>query len=116
MLIWQLPHFLAIAWLYREQYARASLRMLPNDDPEGISTGVQMFVHALTLLPVSLLPVFFRMAGMGYIIGALVLGVMFLASAVLFLFKRSDAAARKVFLASVIYLPLLLSLMMVDSR
>ncbi len=115
LFIWQLPHFLAIAWLYRAEYAKAGLRMLPNDDPDGIATGLQMFVHALTLFPLSMLPLYFRMAGMVYLAGAMLLGLMFLSSTLLFLFKRNDAAARKVFLASVIYLPLLLSLMMFDS-
>lgn len=115
LFVWQLPHFLAIAWLYRAEYAKAGLRMLPNEDPDGIATGLQMFVHALTLLPLSMLPLYFRMAGLIYLAGALLLGLMFLASAILFLIKRDDSAARKVFLASVIYLPLLLSLMMFDS-
>ena len=115
LFIWQLPHFLAIAWLYRKEYAKAGLRMLPSSDPDGIATGLQMFVHALSLLPLSMLPWYFRMAGARYVIGALVLGLIFLGSCVLFLFKRNDAAARNVFLASVIYLPLLLSLMMFDS-
>jgi protoheme IX farnesyltransferase len=115
LFIWQLPHFLAIAWLYRKDYAKAGLCMLPNADPDGIATGLQMFVHALSLLPLSMLPLYFRMAGVVYLIGAMVLGLMFLGSCILFLVKRNDAAARKVFLASVIYLPLLLSLMMFDS-
>lgn len=115
LFMWQLPHFLAIAWLYRADYSRAGLRMLPNDDPEGVSTGLQIVLHALTLIPISMLPLFFKMAGQTYLIGALALGVMFLATGILFALKRSDAAARKVFIASVIYLPLLLSLMMYDS-
>ena len=113
--VWQLPHFLAIAWLYRKDYARAGLRMLPGEDPNGVSTGMQMLVHALTLLPLSMLPLYFRMAGMVYLSGALLLGLMFLSSTLIFAVRRNDAAARKVFLASVIYLPLLLSLMMFDS-
>ncbi len=116
LFIWQLPHFLAIAWLYRADYAKAGFRMLPNDDPDGISTGVQIFVHTMSLLPLSMLPLYFHMAHMTYLIGALVLGVLFLSTGVLFLIKRNDAAARKVFLASVIYLPLLFSLMMYDSQ
>lgn len=115
LFIWQLPHFLAIAWLYRADYAKAGMRMLPNDDPDGIATGIQMFVHSMTLLPLSMLPFYFRMAGSLYIVGAMVLGLIYLSCSVLFLFKRNDAAARKVFLASVVYLPLLLSLMMFDS-
>ncbi len=115
LFIWQLPHFLAIAWLYRVQYTRAGLRMLPTSDPEGIATGMQMVVHALTLLPLSMLPLFFQMSGATYLAGALSLGLFFLASCLWFAIKRNDSAARKVFLASVIYLPLLLSLMMYDS-
>ncbi|HLX62547.1 MAG TPA: heme o synthase [Planctomycetota bacterium] len=124
--VWQLPHFLAIAWLYRKEYAEAGLRMLPNDDPDGYSTGMQIFVHALTLLPLSILPAqqfgilgsqrFIQFAGPLYEVGALILGLVFLGSAIGFLIKRNDAAARKVFFSSVIYLPLLLSLMMFDSK
>jgi protoheme IX farnesyltransferase len=113
--IWQLPHFLAIAWLYRAEYRNAGMHMLPNDDPDGYTTGVQMVVHALTLLPLSMLPLYFRMAGPLYLLGALGFGMVFLGSCILFLIRRNDRAARAVFLTSVCYLPLLFSVMMFDS-
>lgn len=116
LFIWQLPHFLSIAWLYRAQYENAGLRMLPTSDPEGIATGMQMTVHAVTLLPLSMLPLFFRMSGRTYLAAALGLGAVFLGTCVWFAIKRNDRAARRVFLMSVIYLPLLLSLMMYDSN
>ena len=114
LFVWQLPHFLAIAWIYRADYARAGLVMLPTIDPEGFATGRQIVVHSLSLLPVSLLPLYYHMSGARYLCGALVLGIAFLAVAINFAIKRSDRAARQLFLASVAYLPLLLALMMVD--
>lgn len=118
LFVWQLPHFLAIAWLYRDQYEAAGLRMLPGGDPDGIATGMQMMVHACTLLPLSVLPAcsFSRMSGRLYLSAALGLGAVFLVTCVWFAIKRNDRAARKVFLMSVIYLPLLLSMMMFDSN
>jgi protoheme IX farnesyltransferase len=113
--IWQLPHFLAIAWLYRAEYRKAGMYMLPNDDPNGVATGLQMAVHALTLLPLSMLPLYFRMAGKLYLLSALALGLAFLGSCIVFLIYRNDKAARGVFLTSVCYLPLLFSVMMFDS-
>jgi heme o synthase len=112
--VWQLPHFLAIAWIYRADYARANYVMLPIIDEQGFSTGRQISIHALSLLPLSLAPFFLRMTGPIYVVGALILGVAFLAFGVNFAFKRTDGAARQLFLSSVIYLPLLLALMMVD--
>lgn len=112
--VWQLPHFLAIAWMYREDYQRAGLLMLPTVDDGGHSTGRQVVLHSLSLIPVTLIPVFLKMAGGMYFVSALVLGVLFLAAGVNFASKRTDTAARVLFLASVAYLPLLLALMIVD--
>jgi heme o synthase len=112
--VWQLPHFLAIAWIYRADYARAKFVMLPNVDEEGFSTGRQISIHALSLLPLSLAPFFLRMTGPIYVAGAILLGVAFFSFGLNFAFKRTDSAARQLFLSSVIYLPLLLALMMVD--
>jgi heme o synthase len=112
--VWQLPHFLAIAWMYREDYQRAGLLMLPTVDDGGHSTGRQVVLHSLSLIPVTLIPVFLKMAGGMYFVSALVLGVLFLAAGVNFASKRTDAAARVLFLASVAYLPLLLALLIVD--
>jgi protoheme IX farnesyltransferase len=114
LFVWQLPHFLAIAWIYREDYTRAGLMMLPRVDTEGISTGRQIVVHSLTLIPVSLAPYILGMSGAIYAVGALAFGLGFLVFGVKFAASRTDAAARRLFLASVFYLPLLLALMMVN--
>jgi len=114
LFIWQLPHFLAIAWLYKKEYAAAGLKMLSTVDPDGRSTGRQMLIHSAALLPVSLLPFFREMTGPLYFFSAVLLGVVFFATCVNFLLKRDDRAARIVFVASIAYLPLLLAIMMFD--
>ena len=123
LFIWQLPHFLAIAWIYREDYARAGLMMLPRVDPAGTSTARQIVVHSLTLIPVTLTPFMLNISGPVYAFGAVVMGFAFLVFGVKFALavRKSDpgrdaTAARHLFLASVIYLPLLLALMMVDAK
>jgi heme o synthase len=113
--LWQIPHFLAIAWIYREDYARAGLRMLPVVDAEGAMTGLQMLSYCLALVPVSLLPVLFRQAGPVYGAGALLLGIGFTAAAVGFLREKSNANARRVLHASLVYLPLLLALLLFET-
>jgi protoheme IX farnesyltransferase len=107
MFLWQLPHFLAIAWMYREDYARAGLPMLPVVDPQGVLTSRQAVLWAATLLPVSELPFLLGMSGPTYAIAALVLGVGQLALAMRFLTSRTDQNARSLFYASITYLPLL---------
>jgi len=114
MFLWQLPHFLAIAWMYREDYARAGFRMLPVLEPDGRSTGRQSVVYAAALLPVSLAPTAMRMSGDLYLSGALVLGLAFAWLTFVFARSRSVKDARRVFFASIIYLPLLWILMIVD--
>ena len=114
LFFWQIPHFLAIAWIYREDYAKAGFIMLPAVDPEGFRTGWQAVSHTMGLLVVSLLPVVFRMAGMVYLIGALALGLAFLAFAFRFSRQLTLPRARQLFLVSIIYLPLLLGLMVLD--
>lgn len=114
MFLWQLPHFLAIAWRYRDEYAEAGLPMLPVVDETGALTGRQAALWAATLVPFSLLPVLLGMAGAVYAVGALVLGVWQTAMAVMFAFERSDANARRLFYASIIYLPLLWLLMVLS--
>jgi len=111
MFLWQLPHFLAIAWRYRDDYARAGLPMLPVVDPGGGLTGRQAAVWAATLLPVSLVPYMLGLTDRVYAAGAVVLGVMLTAAAVKFAVRRSDANARLLFYASLTYLPLLWVLM-----
>jgi protoheme IX farnesyltransferase len=114
--VWQLPHFLAIAWMYRQDYAHAGFQMLPKFDAEGYSTGRQVVVHSLTLIAVSLAPFILRMSGEVYAAGAILFGAAFLLFGIKFALRRTDSAARQLFVASVIYLPLLLALMMVDAR
>jgi protoheme IX farnesyltransferase len=111
---WQLPHFLAIAWMYREEYAKAGFVMLPVVDPSGERTGRQAFCHTLGLLPISLCPFLFKMVGPVYLAGALLLGAAFLWSAFQFARQLTLRRARILFYASIIYLPLLLTLMVLD--
>lgn len=114
LFIWQVPHFLAIAWIYRDDYARAGLRMLPVVDPQGGMTGRQMVVYCLVLIPVSLAPVALHRAGLVYLVGAVLLGVFFLSGAVAFWRCSSQAQARRVLRASLLYLPALLALLFLD--
>jgi protoheme IX farnesyltransferase len=113
LFLWQVPHFLAIAWIYREEYARAGLCMLPVADPEGKITGRQMVLYCLALVLVSLLPVFAGQAGLVYLAGALLLGAVFLRHTFGFLVEVSNTQARRVLRASLLYLPLLLALLLV---
>jgi heme o synthase len=113
--LWQVPHFLAIAWIYREDYGRAGLLMLPVVDPKGSITGRQMTAYALALVPVSLSPILWQQAGLVYAAGALVLGVLFFWSAVGFLRDRSMEQARRVLKTSLLYLPLLLALLLLEN-
>jgi protoheme IX farnesyltransferase len=114
LFLWQIPHFLAIAWIYREDYARGGLPMLPVVDPDGLVTGRQAVANALALAIVSVAPAFGGMAGRIYLAGAVVLGVMFTAAAVWAAVKRTPAAARVLFLASLAYLSILCTLLIVD--
>lgn len=114
LFLWQFPHFYAIAWMYRDDYARAGIRMLPVVEPDGVSTARRMVVFSLVLLPVSLLPKFTAMAGNLYFFGAILIGVVFACVAVRMWFNRSAAHARQVLLASVIYLPVLYGLLAID--
>jgi protoheme IX farnesyltransferase len=112
--LWQLPHFLAIAWMYRDDYARAGLPMLPVIDPGGRSTAQQALVYTAALVPVALAPTLVGMSGPVYFAGALILTMMFLGIVVKFAMSRSMRNARSLFLASITYLPLLWMLMIVD--
>ena len=114
LFLWQLPHFLAIAWLCREDYARAGLPTLPVVEPDGRSTARQALLWGGVLLPVSLLPVAIGLAGAAYLVGAAALGIAFLAFCAAFSRTVNDRAARHLLLASVIYLPGVLAAMAVD--
>ena len=114
MFLWQLPHFLAIAWMYRDDYARAGFPMLPVLEPDGRSTGRQAVLYAAALVPLSLAPTLMGMAGPVYFGGAFVLGLVFLWLTLQFARTRSVGDARRVFLFSIIYLPLVWILMIAD--
>lgn len=110
--LWQFPHFMAIAWIYREQYARAGLQMLTVVDPSGRRAGAQAVVTALILIPVSLLPSVVDSAGPLYFVWACGLGLAQLACAVRFMSRLDELSARILLRASVIYLPSLLLMLM----
>lgn len=114
LFLWQFPHFLAIAWMYREDYARAGLRMLPNNDPDGRATFRRILMYSLVLLPVSLLPTWLGQAGIVYLVGATLLGLMFVHCGVRLAAGKSNALAKQLLLASVVYLPLVFALLMLD--
>ncbi|HEY0406052.1 MAG TPA: heme o synthase [Pyrinomonadaceae bacterium] len=114
LFLWQFPHFLAIAWMYREDYGRAGIRMLPVVEPEGRVTGQQIVAYTLMLVPVSLLPTLIGISGRVYLYGALVLGLLFLYSSIRAALSKSRQQARRLLLASVLYLPLLFVLMVLN--
>ena len=107
MFVWQLPHVLAISWMYREQYGKAGLPVLPVVDVSGAMTGRQAVLWSATLVPISVLPSIAGIANQVYGMGALVLGLAQLAITVMFAIQRTNDRARLVFYASIIYLPLL---------
>lgn len=111
---WQLPHFAAIAWLYRDDYAAAGYPVLPVVDPEGTRTDLHMMTHSLGLLVASLLPAIYGFAGPTYLVGAVVLGTAFLLVGVYFMLRKTKRRARVHLLSSVAYLPALLLLMTLD--
>lgn len=114
LFLWQIPHSLAIARLYRDDYARAGIQVLPVVEPDGKSTGRQIVNNCLALLAVGLLPTLIGLAGSVYFFGALVIGVGFLGCGIGLAFSRSEAAARRLLFASLIYLPAQLGLMALD--
>jgi protoheme IX farnesyltransferase len=116
LFLWQIPHFLAIAWRYREEYREAGLQMMPVVDTQGTATGRQMMVYSLSLFLVSVLPSHpsVGMTGGLYLAAAIVLGIIFLAAAFLAAILRRPGAMRECFLVSIIYLPLLLTAMVTD--
>jgi protoheme IX farnesyltransferase len=111
---WQMPHFFAIAWMYRDDYARAGFKMLPMMDADGQRTGQQAVSHSAALLVVSVFPFLYHLAGPVYLAGALLLGAAYLGCAIRFMRQLSLPRARQLFLASILYLPLLLGVMVLD--
>jgi heme o synthase len=114
LFLWQFPHFYAIAWMYKEDYARAGIRMLPVVEPDGKSTARRILLYSMALIPISLMPRFFAMAGNLYLYGAFALGLAFLYAGLRIRWDRTRQQARRVLLASVVYLPVLFSLMLFD--
>ncbi|MBA2380413.1 MAG: protoheme IX farnesyltransferase [Blastocatellia bacterium] len=111
LFLWQFPHFLAIAWMYKEDYAKAGIWMLPVVDKDGSLTARQIVMFAFMLLPASLAPFFFGMAGVVYLVGATLLGTWFLVESISTARAKTKERARRLLLVSVIYLPLLFGLM-----
>jgi len=114
LFVWQVPHFLAIATLYREDYRLGGFKMLPVEDPGLGRTARQMVLYSAALLPVSLMPVMAHVAGQVYAVCAVGLGVMFFGFAVLCATHRTRTEARKLFFASIVYLPVLLGVLVLD--
>lgn len=111
---WQMPHFLAIAWLHREDYARAGIPLLPVLESDGRRTGQQALLYAAGLWPVSLMPILVGLAGVPYSIVATALGVGFIVLSALFMRERSNQTARRLFLYSIVYLPVLWGALCLD--
>jgi protoheme IX farnesyltransferase len=111
---WQMPHFLAIAWLYRDEYAAAGIPLLPVIEPDGRRTGRQALLYSAALWPVSLLPPLVGLAGGLYLVVATVLGLTLIALSANFARDRSTVAARRLFLFSITYLPLLWGTLVAD--
>jgi len=114
--LWQLPHFFAIAWIYRDQYVKAGFVMLSLDDESGKRTSQQAVIYAVTLIPFSVLPYVLGMTGITYFFGAIILSGIYLVYSVYFYRVLTVSSARKLFIYSIIYLPLLLGLMFFDGE
>jgi protoheme IX farnesyltransferase len=111
--LWQFPHFMAIAWIYRHQYAAAGLQMLTVVDDTGRRAGAQAVLGALALVPVSLLPAL-QASGRAYVTGAVALGIAYLCAAAVFCWWRDDRSARRLLQVSLVYLPALLVLLVLS--
>ena len=114
LFLWQIPHFLALAWMYRDDYARGGFRMVPSVDRSGSLTGRLALLYAVGLLPVSALVTWLGVSGRSFLVASQLLGGLVVVLAVGFLVRRSQPAARNLFLASILYLPLLLGVMVAD--
>ena len=112
--MWQMPHFLAIAWLFRDDYASAGIPLLPVVEPDGRSTGRQSVLYTAGLIPISLLPIAVGMATPYYLVGALTLGAILLVLSLEFASSRSTGAARRLFYGTILYLPLLWIALLAD--
>jgi heme o synthase len=116
LFLWQLPHFMAISWLYREDYARGGFVMLSTLDEHGAAVARQAILYSLALLAVSILPTFFGLTGVIYLVGATLCGAAMLAASIRFAFDRGTRNARGLFMISNLYLLTVMLLLVVDAR
>ncbi len=114
LFVWQFPHFYAIAWMYRDDYAKAGIRMLPVVEPSSRATARRIVWFSLALIPISLLPRYFDMVGYYYVGGAVLVGLYYVYASLRAHFERTVSRARQVLLASVVYLPVLYGLLVLD--
>jgi protoheme IX farnesyltransferase len=114
--MWQMPHFLAIAWMYRDEYARAGMPLLPVIEPDGRSTGRQAVLYTAALIPLSMMPTGVGLATARYLVGAIALGAILMVMSLEFSFKRDIPTARRLFFGSILYLPILWALLVFDHR
>ena len=114
--MWQMPHFLAIAWMYRDEYARAGMPLLPVIEPDGRSTGRQAVLYTAVLIPLSMMPTGVGLATAYYLVGAIVLGAIMMMMSLEFAVKRDMPTAKRLFFGSIIYLPILWALLVFDHR
>jgi len=114
--MWQMPHFLAIAWMYRDEYARAGMPLLPVIEPDGRSTGRQAVLYTAALIPLSMMPTGVGLASVWYLAGAIVLGAILMVLSLEFSVKRNMDTARRLFFGSILYLPMLWALLVFDHR
>jgi protoheme IX farnesyltransferase len=114
--MWQMPHFLAIAWLYRDEYARAGMPLLPVIEPDGRSTGRQAVLYTAVLVPLSMLPTVVGLATARYLVGAITLGAILMVMSLEFSTKRDHVTARRLFFGSILYLPILWALLVFDHQ
>ena len=114
--MWQMPHFLAIAWMYRDEYARAGMPLLPVIEPDGRSTGRQAVLYTAVLIPLSMMPTGVGLATAYYLVGAITLGAILMMLSLEFSAKRDLPTARRLFFGSILYLPLLWALLVFDHR
>jgi protoheme IX farnesyltransferase len=114
--MWQMPHFLAIAWMYRDEYARAGMPLLPVIQPDGRSTGRQAVIYTAALIPLSMMPTGVGLASPSYMVGAFTLGAVLMVLSLEFSARRTIPAARRLFFGSILYLPILWALLVFDHR
>ena len=114
--MWQMPHFLAIAWMYREEYAKAGMPLLPVIQPDGRSTGRQAVIYTAALIPLSMMPTGVGLASPWYMVVALALGAVLMVLSLEFSAKRTIDTARRLFFGSILYLPILWAFLVLDHR